>query len=282
MQPNYEAEARRRQEEQERQRFQQQRDPFKYGQEVARRRYSEIMSGLDARKKDASRSYSDMYQAAKQMSVRDAAAGGPTLTGGMKRQASDLLSASQVQALGQIGAQREKALREIDLQKQSAFSNAQLEGQQAEQMALQGAQTRLQLVQQKNQILSDKNLDTEQKQEQLRALGYTKEADSLNADTSGDSGDGKLFQAILGLGGGATIIGGSVSAAKAATAAKAAAAAGGATATAVKSAGFLAGAGKVLGVAFVKVLPVIAIAYGVEKLTEYLGVRDGKGLVDFV
>lgn len=260
--PNYEAEARRKQEEQERLRFQQQRDPFKFGQEVARRRYSEIMSGLNERRRQASRSYSDMYQAARQSAVSQQAAGGPSLTGGMRRQASDLLSAAQIQELGRIGAERERAVREIDLQKQSAFSNAQLEGQQAEQMALQGAQTKLQLVQQKNQILSDKSLNDEQKAEQLRTLGYNQEAEQLTAEAApSDPNQGKLFQSILGFGAGATILG----------AGKAAA-----------GKGFLVGAGKALGFVAAKVIPILAIAYGAEKLAELAGVNEGKGLLDFV
>ena len=63
---DYVAEARRKQEEQDRQRFQQARDPFQYGRQVAQRRYSEIMSGLAERQRQSARTYSDMYQAAKE------------------------------------------------------------------------------------------------------------------------------------------------------------------------------------------------------------------------
>jgi len=258
--PNYEAEARKKQEEQERLRFQQQRDPFKFGQEVARRRYSEIMSELSERRRQASRSYSDMYQAARQSAVGQQAAGGPSLTGGMRRQASDLLSAAQIQELGRIGAERERAVREIDLQKQSAFSNAQLEGQQAEQMALQGAQTKLQLLQQKNQLLSDKTLNDEQKAEQLRALGYNTEAEKLTTKNTAPAASSNDAKGILGgaLVGGATLLGFGALTGK------------GAISTVLGA----------LGIGLKLAIPV-AFAFGAEKLAEYFGVNEGEGFVDF-
>ena len=177
--PNYEAEARRKQEERDRQRFQQARDPFQYGRQVAQRRYSEIMSGLAERQRQSARTYSDMYQAAKETATAQRAMGGPSLSGGMKAQYSDLVSAREMQALGTIGRDREAAAREIDLQRQSAFANAELEGQQAAQTELQNRQTKLQLIQQKNEILANKKLKNAEKAEQLRVLGYEKEATQL-------------------------------------------------------------------------------------------------------
>jgi len=187
--PNYEAEARRKQEEQERMKYQQSRDPFKYGQEVARRRYSEIMSGLAERQRQSARSYSDMYQAARQTAVGQRAAGPPSLSGGMGAQYSDLVSAREMQQLGAIGAQRESAAREIDLQRQSAFANAQLEGQQAQQTQLQAQQTQLELIRQRNEILATKDLTDQQKAEQLSVLGYEKEAQDLLSETERPAGD---------------------------------------------------------------------------------------------
>ena len=173
---DYLAEARRKQQEEERKRYQASRDPFEYGRQVAQRRYSEIMSGLNERQRQSARSYSDMYQAARQAAVSDRAMGGPSLSGGMRAQYSDMVSAREMQALGQIGAERERAAREIDLQRQSAFANAQLEGQQAEQLALQRQQLSVERVVQKQKILTDTKLTGEQKAEQLRALGFEEEA----------------------------------------------------------------------------------------------------------
>ena len=256
-QPNYELEARKKQEEQDRAKYQQQRNPFQIGQEVARRRYSEIMSGLDARQRESARSYSDMYQAARESAVRDRAMGGPTLSGGMGQQYSDLLSTREIQALGQIGAQRESAAREIDLQRQSAFANAELEGQQRTQIELEQQQTQLQLIQQKNQLLADKDLTNEQKAEQLRALGYNQEAtDVLNEEekTPGPSVLSSILGAV-GIGAGAATL-----------------FAGGA--------GFKAALATVGVVGFKFILPILAIAYGVEKLIlENAGVNDGAGLI---
>ena len=49
------------------------RNPFEYGQQVARRRYSEIMAGLDAqRMKYSTEVMGTMYQEARQRAVRNA------------------------------------------------------------------------------------------------------------------------------------------------------------------------------------------------------------------
>jgi len=202
MQINYEEEARKKQQEQ--QSYQRQRDPFQYGQDVARRRYSEIMSGLQNQKLDVSRSYSDMYQRAKEMAVADRAKGGPSLSGGMKAQYSDLLSTREIGALGQIGQAQDQALRQLQQQEQSAMSNAELEGQQATQMQLGNQQAALQVVQQKQQILADKNLTEEQKKEQLDALGI--EYTAIEAEPSKTS----PFVAVLGGLAGLTAAGGAL------------------------------------------------------------------------
>ena len=171
MQPNYNELA-----EKQQQDYQRTRDPFQYGQQVAQRRYSEIMANLDNQRQSTQQSYSDMYSAARQQAVRGQAAGGPTLSGGMGQQQRDYVSAAEMQQLGQIGQGRERAMRDLYTQGQSAFSNAQLEGQQATQMRLQDQQTQLQLVQQRQQILADTNLTEEQRSEQLQALGQSPEA----------------------------------------------------------------------------------------------------------
>lgn len=171
MQPNYEAEARRRQQQQ----YQQTRDPFELGQQVAQRRYSEIMSGLDNQMRATQRSYGDMYQAARQRAVGAQAMGGPTLSGGMGQQRRDYVSALEMQELGKIGGAQQQALADIAQQRQSAFSNAQLEGQQATQMELQNAQARLGLVNQTQEILKNENLTKAQREEQLRAIGVNPE-----------------------------------------------------------------------------------------------------------
>lgn len=167
MQPNYEAEARRRQQQQ----YQQTRNPFELGQQVAQRRYSEIMSGLDNQMRETQRSYGDMYQAARQRAVGAQAMGGPTLSGGMGQQRRDFVSALEMQELGKIGSAQQQALADIAQQRQSAFSNAQLEGQQATQMELQNQQAKLNLVNQTQAILKDENLSKAQREEQLEALG---------------------------------------------------------------------------------------------------------------
>ena len=196
---DYVAEARKKQEEQDRQRFQQARDPFQYGRQVAQRRYSEIMSGLAERQRQSARTYSDMYQAAKETATAQRAMGAPSLSGGMKAQYSDLVSAREMQQLGAIGRDREAAAREIDLQRQSAFANAELEGQQAAQTELQNRQTKLQLIQQKNEILGNNKLTNIEKAEQLETLGYLEEAAELRETPEGPGTDrtfiGGLFTA---------------------------------------------------------------------------------------
>lgn len=186
MTKDYLTEAQQRQE-QEARAYQQQRNPFEYGQQVARRRYSEIMSGIDAQKASAQQSYGDMYQAARQRAVGQQAAGGPTLSGGMGQQQRDFVSAMEMQQLGQIGQAREGAMRDLYTQGQSAWSNAQLEGQQAQQMELQNQQTNLQLVQQQQAIIQDTNLTEDQKREQLGALGvnYDEVSQNLNNENRG-------------------------------------------------------------------------------------------------
>ena len=194
---DYVAEARKKQEERDRQRFQQARDPFQYGRQVAQRRYSEIMSGLAERQRQSARTYSDMYQAAKETATAQRAMGAPSLSGGMKAQYSDLVSAREMQQLGAIGRDREAAAREIDLQRQSAFANAELEGQQAAQTELQNRQTKLQLIQQKNEILANNKLSNAEKAEQLEVLGYTQEAQEVLAGPEGASGNAGLLGAGL-------------------------------------------------------------------------------------
>ena len=180
MQPNYEAEARKRQQQQ----YQNTRNPFELGQQVAQRRYSEIMSGLDNQMRATQQSYGDMYQMARQRAVGAQAMGGPTLSGGMGQQRRDYVSALEMQELGKIGGAQQQALADIAQQRQAAFSNAQLEGQQATQMELQNQQAKLGLVQQTQQILKDENLTKEQRIEQLEALGV----DPTKLDTKAAAG----------------------------------------------------------------------------------------------
>jgi hypothetical protein len=171
MQTDYMEEAKKRQEEEARA-FRQTRDPFAYGQQVARRRYSEIMSGLENQARTVNQSYGDLYQRARQSGIQSEAAGGPRLSGGMGAQQRDYLSAAEMSSLGQIAGAQEGALRDIETARQSSFANAQLEGMQAEQIQLQSQQSKLQLVQQKQAILADTNLTEEQRNQQLQALGY--------------------------------------------------------------------------------------------------------------
>lgn len=271
MQLNYEQEARRKQEEQAQMAYQKQRDPFQYGQQVARRRYSEIMSGLQERQTQSSKTYSDLYQQARETAVAQRAAGAPSLSGGMQAQYSDLVSAREIRELGGIGASREQAEREIDLQRQSAFANAELEGMQAEQIGLQRQQSQLGIIQQRNQILSDKALNNEQKAEQLKVLGYEEEANRL-LETP-DAPQNNLFGGITSLIGG-TYVGAKtgISIFKTAKAIKTATAAG-------KGALLLKAA--VAGKAVLAIGAVLAVAYGVEKILEASGVNEGKGLVDW-
>lgn len=166
MNPNYEEQYQKQQADYERS-----RNPFEYGQQVARRRYSEIMAGLDAQRQATQRTYGDMYQEARQRAVGAQAMGGPTLSGGMGQQRRDFVSAMEMQELGRIGGQRQQAEADLFAQSQAAFSNAQLEGQQATQTELQNRQAELGLVKQKQEILANNNLTDEQRAEQLAAIG---------------------------------------------------------------------------------------------------------------
>jgi len=188
MQPNYNELAQRQQKD-----YQASRDPFQYGQQVAQRRYSEMMSNLDTQRQATQQSYGDLYSQAKQRAVGGAAVGGPTLSGGMGQQQRDYVSAIEMQELGRIGTAREGASRDLFSQGQAAFSNAQLEGQQATQMRLQDQQTQLQLIQQRQQIL-DSDLPEEQKQAQLAALGIG------GVDASSGPTNGGAFGAALSIG----------------------------------------------------------------------------------
>jgi hypothetical protein len=170
---NYEEIMRQRQDAE--QRYQKTRDPFQYGQQVAQRRYSEIMSNLDTQRQNTQQSYGDLYSQARQRAVRSQAAGGPTLSGGMGQQQKDYVSALEMQELSRIGQGREGAMRDLQTQAQSAFANADLEGQQATQIQLQNQQTQLELINQKNAIKNDKSLTEEQKRERLSVLGFSEE-----------------------------------------------------------------------------------------------------------
>lgn len=269
MQPNYEAEARKRQQQQ----YQQTRNPFELGQQVAQRRYSEIMSGLDNQMRATQQSYGDMYQAARQRAVGSQAMGGPTLSGGMGQQRRDFVSALEMQELSRIGGAQQQALADIAQQRQSAFSNAQLEGQQATQMELQNRQAELGLLQQKQAIL-DSEISQEQKQEQLEALGIEYTSEDITGTTS----------PITGLLGGAVAIGsiyklaasgvfGTTIGVKALDLGAWVSKIVGPT---VKAGGVLAKMGplgKVLGIAG-KAVPWLAAAWGIEKLIELI---QGKG-----
>ena len=167
MQPNYEEMMKKQQQD-----YQRSRDPFQYGQQVAQRRYSEIMSDIDARRQATQESYGDLYAQARQRAVRGAAGSSMTMSGGMGQQQRDFVSAIEMQELGRIGNSRNQAVRDLYTQGQAAFSNAQLEGQQATQMEAQNRQTQLQLVQQRQAIL-DSDLPDAQKQAQLAALEGT-------------------------------------------------------------------------------------------------------------
>lgn len=171
--------------EQEQKKYQQTRDPFKLGQQVAQRRYGEIMSGIDKRQAAAAQSYSDMYQAAKQAGIKEKASGGPTLSGGLGAQYSDLVSAGEMQQLGEIGKARTQEMLNIDQQRQTAMSDAMLEGQQATQMELQNRQAEFGLAQQKQAIIADKSLNSKQKIEQLEAMGVNTEGLDVEAPKKG-------------------------------------------------------------------------------------------------
>jgi hypothetical protein len=168
MQPNYSEQYKK-----QRQDYQRSRNPFEYGQQVAQRRYSEIMAGLDNQMRQTQQTYGDMYQAARQRAIGQQAMGGPTLSGGMGQQRRDFISTAEMQELGRIGTQRQQAEADLYTQGQAAFSNAQLEGQQATQMELQNRQTELGLVQSRQAILDNKDLTDAQKAEQLAALEGT-------------------------------------------------------------------------------------------------------------
>jgi hypothetical protein len=165
MQPNYEEMMKKQQQD-----YQRSRDPFQYGQQVAQRRYSEIMSNLDMQKGATQQSYGDLYSQARQRAVKGQAMGGQTLSGGMAQQGKDYVSALEMQEMGRIGQAQEGAMRDLYSQGQAAFSNAQLEGQQATQMELQNQQAQLGLVQQTQQIVGS-DLTEQQKRAQLEALG---------------------------------------------------------------------------------------------------------------
>ena len=180
MQTNYSEDFRRRQQEG----YQRSRNPFEYGQQVAQRRYSEIMAGLDAQRLANQRTYGDMYQEARQRAVGQQAMGGPTLSGGMGQQRRDFVSALEMQELGKIGQAQQQAQADLYAQSQAAFSDAQLEGQQATQMELQNRTAQLQLVQQKQEILSDSSLSIEEKAEQIEALGMSTEGTEIKEKTS--------------------------------------------------------------------------------------------------
>jgi hypothetical protein len=187
MQPNYNELAERQQKD-----YQASRDPFQYGQQVAQRRYSEMMSNLDNQRRATQQSYGDLYSQARQRAVGGAAAGGPTLSGGMGQQQRDFVSAIEMQELGRIGQAREGASRDLFSQGQAVFSNAQLEGQQATQMKLQDQQTQLSLIQQRQQIL-DSDLPEEQKRAQLEAIGVNYDDINLEGENRGLLGWKGLF-----------------------------------------------------------------------------------------
>jgi hypothetical protein len=149
--------------------YQRSRDPFEYGRQVAQRRYSEIMSNLEAQRQGTQQSYGDLYQQTRQRAVGFQAAGGPTLSGGMGQQRRDYVSTLEMQELGRIGQAREGAMRDLSTQAQSAFANSELEGQQATQLEVQNRQTQLQLFQQRQAII-DSDLSEEQKAQQIAIL----------------------------------------------------------------------------------------------------------------
>jgi hypothetical protein len=263
MQPNYNELAEKQQKD-----YQSSRDPFQYGQQVAQRRYSEMMSNLDRQRQATQQSYGDLYSQARQRAVGGAAAGGPTLSGGMGQQQRDFVSAIEMQELGRIGQAREGASRDLFSQGQAAFSNAQLEGQQATQMRLQDQQTQLQLVQQRQQILANKDLTDEQRAQQLAALGIDENAETVATTTTSP------FLAIAPL---------ALAAGKGFTTLAAKGILGAAAKTFVTSAGTgtilskMGGLGKLVGLGskvFAKVVWPLALIYGAEKLFEVI---QGKG-----
>lgn len=196
MRTNYEEQYRRQQQD-----YQRSRNPFEYGQQVARRKYSEIMAGLDAQRMSTQQSYGDLYQQARQRAVGARAAGGPTLSGGMGQQRRDYVSAIEMQELGKIGRDQQQAMADLYTQGQAAFSNAQLEGQQATQMELQNQQAALGVVKQKQDILGDSSLTIEEKTEQLAALGIEAGQEEVTEKTDFEIAIGKAGTgALIGLG----------------------------------------------------------------------------------
>ena len=180
MQPDYSEQVKRQQQD-----YQRSRDPFQYGQQVAKRRYSEILSGVENQQKSVGESYGNLFQQMKQQSLKGQAAGGPTMSGGMGQQQNDFYSTAEMQASGQIAGERNRAMRDLATQAESAFSNSQLEGQQATQMQLQNQQAEMQLVQQKQALINDPNLDEAQKREQLEAMGVDTSKLDLKAQNTG-------------------------------------------------------------------------------------------------
>jgi hypothetical protein len=268
MQPNYNELAEKQQKD-----YQSSRDPFQYGQQVAQRRYSEMMSNLDRQRQATQQSYGDLYSQARQRAVGGAAAGGPTLSGGMGQQQRDFVSAIEMQELGRIGQAREGASRDLFSQGQAAFSNAQLEGQQATQMQLQNQQTQLGLIQQRQQIL-DSDLPEEQKRAQLEAIGADYNSEELTGKPSAFTG---ILGGAVGI---SSIYKLATSGAFGTTVGVRALDLGKWAATkvgpAVKAGGLLSkmgGLGTALGFA-AKAVPWLAAAWGVEKVIELI---QGKG-----
>jgi hypothetical protein len=164
--------------------YQKSRDPFQYGQQVAQRRYSEIMAGLENKKNISNQAYGDLFQQFQQQSVKNDAMAGQTLSGGMGQQQRDYASAIEMQQMGEIGKARVQANRDLFTEAESAFSNAQLEGQQATQMQLQNEQAELQRVQQRQAIVNS-DMSEEEKVSQLRAMGVDVNAEDLKAANTG-------------------------------------------------------------------------------------------------
>lgn len=177
--------------EEEQKKYQQIQDPFKLGQDVTKRRFSEIMSTLDTQQAGIQQSYSDRYLQQQRAFRNQAAAGRPTFSGGMAQQGRDFLTAAEQSALTQTMNQGMSAEAQLSLQRQSAMSNAMLEGQQATQMQLQNQQAQLQLIQQREAILAS-DLTDEQKAEQLAAIGV----DPQSVPASARAGQGTTGGAV--------------------------------------------------------------------------------------
>jgi hypothetical protein len=182
MQKDYQAEMQKMQEQQQ-SKYQQTRDPFEYGKQVAQRRYSEIMSGLNNQNIATQQTYGDLYQQAQRQSVKGNAAGGPRLSGGMGQQQQDYTSAIEMEQMARIQQGGEAAGRDLFTQAQSAMANSELEGQQATQIQLQNEQAALQRIQQSQAIINSE-LSTEDKRAQLEAMGVdTSRLDVKKANT---------------------------------------------------------------------------------------------------